>query len=131
MKASKAIFAIGILIMSLSFTSCGSTSGSTGSGNSSGNTNQFTGTIRGDGYRDHTISFRQGQQLTVTLEAGNSCYFNVLAAGNETIYNGSVNGNRFSGTMSFTGSYTIRIYLMGAANSNNQSVNYKLRYQLQ
>lgn len=130
-KRNVQILSILFLLVSGVLTSCGSTSGT--SSGTQGNPGQaFSGTISGDNYKDHRISFRNGQVLTVYLESTNkSCYFNVLTESNEAIFNGSSEGNRFTGTMSFTGNYKVRVYLMGAANSNKETVNYTIRYTLQ
>jgi hypothetical protein len=107
-----------------------STTGSNPTSNAAGNA--INGKITGSQYKDHKIYFNVNQQLVVNMEAGSpTCYFNILTPEGEMIHNGSSNGNKFSGTMSFTGYYTVRVYLMGAAKSENQRVNYTIRYTLQ
>jgi hypothetical protein len=123
------IFALLFVLMTSTFISCGSTSNTTGTSGGSGQA--FKGTVTGNKDQDHKIAFKLGQVLKVTLNADSkSCYFNVLTESNETIFNGSNEGNQFSGTMGSTGFYRLRVYLMGAAKSENQSVNYTLTYSL-
>jgi hypothetical protein len=52
----------------------------------------------------------------------------VLPPGSQdvAIYNSSINGNKYSGIAEKSGLYAIRVYLMGAAESENRSVNFSL-----
>lgn len=123
------IFSLLFVLMTSVFFSCGSTSNSTSTSAATGQS--FNGTVTGNKDQDHKIAFKQGQVLTVNLKSNNqSCYFNVLTESNETIFNGSNEGSQFSGTMSSNGFYRLRVYLMGAAKSENQSINYTLTYSL-
>lgn len=80
-------------------------------------TTEITGTVVGDGYVDYTLSAMSGQVLSVTLATDNlSVNFNVLPEGNpEAIYIGSIEGPEFVGRLPADGSYTIRVYQLGAA----------------
>jgi hypothetical protein len=89
----------------------------------------ISGTIKGRQTVDYTLSVKEGQEMHVTLNSKNtSLYFNVLAPGSndEAIFIGSTDGNKFDGTMSMSGVYKIRVYLMASAARRNESANYGL-----
>lgn len=100
-----------LLLLPISFSfllSCGANRSTTGnSGGSSKGAKRVKSSVAGRDYRDHKISFSQGQKQKITLDAGGAtCYFNVITPSGETIFNGANDGKNFTGTMSFTGSYT-------------------------
>lgn len=93
------------------------------------NSTTVTGTVRGHAYIDHKLNVQTGQTLNVSLNSKNSSvFFNVLPPGSKdvAIYNSSEGGNNYSGVADKSGLYSIRVYLMGAAKSENQSVNFGL-----
>ena len=55
-------------------------------------------------------------------------YFNILEPGQTevAIFNGSVNGNQFEGTLNKSGDYRIRVYMMRSAARRNEVANYRL-----
>jgi hypothetical protein len=85
------------------------------------------GTLHGDDFIDYRLGADAGQVMDVILTPG-SVYFNVLAPGStgEAIFNGSSEGEEFSGTLSVGGTYTIRIYQMGAAADEGKASKFKL-----
>lgn len=77
----------------------------------------ITGTIAGEQTRDYVVRAGAGQIMKVTLRGSPIVYFNVLAPGSndEAIFTGSSEGNSFSGTLSASGPYKIRVYQMRAS----------------
>jgi hypothetical protein len=89
----------------------------------------LSGTIKGEKTIDYTVSAKQGQEMHVSLNSKNkSLYFNVLAPGSndEAIFVGSSDGYKFDGTLSTTGVYKIRVYLMRNAARRNETANFGL-----
>lgn len=72
------------------------------------------GSIKGYDYADYRLRAGAGQTMTVALKATHpSAYFNVLPPGSKdvAIYNGSTDGNQWTGQLQQAGDYTIRVYL--------------------
>jgi hypothetical protein len=130
-KNMKIKYALLFLFAATLIVGCGTTGSTTNSGSSGGGGQTIKGTITGKQYSDHKVYFQNNQLLTMSMDASNtSCYFNILTPEGEAVHNGSRDGNNFKGTMGFNGYYTVRVYLMGAANSDNQKVNYTIRYSV-
>ncbi|RXM38853.1 DNA breaking-rejoining protein [Chryseobacterium sp. CH21] len=73
------------------------------------------GTVKGYQMVDYIVTAKENQILNVDFKADKgSCYFNVLPPGSqdEAIFVGSSEGNNFAGTLSLSGPYKIRVYLM-------------------
>jgi hypothetical protein len=86
-------------------------------------------TVTGGEYRDYLLGARAGQTMSVSLITDGSAYFNILPPGStgEAIYNGSIDGNDATGIrLPATGDYTIRVYLMGADDSERRTVPFTL-----
>jgi hypothetical protein len=93
------------------------------------NSTTVTGTVKGRQYVDYKLNILSGQTLSVSINSkSTSVNFNVLPPGSQdvAIYNSSINGNKYSGVAEKSGLYAIRVYLMGAAASENRSVNFGL-----
>jgi hypothetical protein len=93
------------------------------------NTTTVTGTVKGKQYIDYKLNVQSGQTLSVSINSkSSSVFFNILPPGSKdvAIYNSSTNGNKYSGVAEKSGLFAIRIYLMGAAKSENRSVNFGL-----
>lgn len=86
------------------------------------------GTIKGKAYRDYKLRVGNGQNLGVSLSGGSSVNFNILPPGStgEAVYNSSVEGNDATGIRTVAGEYTIRVYLMGAAETSGKTYPYQL-----
>jgi hypothetical protein len=88
------------------------------------------GKVTGDGYHDYLLGAKAGQSMGVSLIAdSSSVYFNILppGSGGEAIYNSSVNGNDATGiVLPKSGTYTVRVYLMGAAADGGKTVPFTL-----
>lgn len=80
-----------------------------------------SGAIVGSQVRDYIVRASAGQTMTVRLTG--KPYFNVLEPGSSdvAIYNGSMNGSSYSGVLSRSGPYKIRVYQMGAAKGGARS----------
>jgi hypothetical protein len=96
------------------------------------------GSIKGRDYVDYTLGAKGGQEmfveLTVTDSNGNgTVYFNILPPGEEfvAIYNGSMDGTTARIDLPETGSYTIRVYLMGNDRDTGATVDFNLDLSLQ
>ncbi|MFM7348720.1 MAG: hypothetical protein ACKO01_04455 [Erythrobacter sp.] len=86
------------------------------------------GTIKGKAYRDYKLGVGNGQNLGVSLTGGSSVNFNILPPGStgEAVFNSSVSGTTATGIRTVKGDYTIRVYLMGAAETNGKAYPYQL-----
>ena len=86
------------------------------------------GTIKGKAYRDYKLGVGNGQTMAVSLTGSNSVNFNILPPGSkgEAVYNSSMNGPDATGIKTVKGDYTIRVYLMGAAETSGKSYPYQL-----
>lgn len=86
------------------------------------------GVIVGSQTRDYVVRARAGQTMKVTLSGAPIVYFNVLPPGSqgEAIFIGSTAGNAFSGTLSATGPYRIRVYQMRASARRNERGAFRL-----
>jgi subtilisin family serine protease len=97
------------------------------------------GTIRGREYIDYKLTATKGQtmfaELTVRSTNGNgTAYFNILPPGSkgEAIYVGQ-NDTDSSARVKLpaSGTYTIRVYLMGNDKDTGKSVNFNLDLSIQ
>lgn len=87
------------------------------------------GTLQADGTVDYVVSAKAGQTLKVTLKANSGRdYFNVLAPGSydEAFYNGSINGNVYTGKVDQSGDYKIRVYNMRGTKPSSFTLNVSL-----
>jgi hypothetical protein len=93
------------------------------------NSATIQGTIRGYQIADYIVNVKQGQTLNVSMATKNTAtYFNILEPGQTevAIFNGSINGNQFEGTLKQSGNYRIRVYMMRSAARRNEVANYRL-----
>ena len=90
--------------------------------------NIMSGNIKGPVSTDHHFEGKAGQSVTINFKSPRtSAYFNLLPPGSEeALFIGSTSGNTFKGTLPKDGIYTIRPYLMGKAESDNETVSYKV-----
>lgn len=91
-----------------------------------------SGKVQGSDYVDHVLRASAGQSMTVDFKAGKgAAYFNLMPPGGtgETpaLFNGSMDGDHYKGTLPSDGDYTIRVYLMGDAKDSDKPVNYTLK----
>lgn len=89
----------------------------------------ISSSIKGDKTIDYLVTANQGQVMTITLKGSNLAnYFNVLPPGSEdeAIYNSSNGENKFTTTLSASGTYKIRVYLMRSAARRNESSKFTL-----
>ena len=86
----------------------------------------INGTIQGSQTLDYKLTANKGQSMVVSL-TGNP-YFNILPPDSkgEAIFVGSRDGNNFEATLPAKGTYTIRVYQMGAAESSKTKTQFKL-----
>ncbi|WP_086619398.1 hypothetical protein [Erythrobacter tepidarius] len=86
------------------------------------------GTIKGKAYRDYKLGVGNGQTMAVSLTGSNSVNFNILPPGSkgEAVFNSSVEGRDATGIKTVKGDYTIRVYLMGAAETSGKAYPYQL-----
>lgn len=89
----------------------------------------ITGSVTGYQTIDYTVSAKENQTLKVDFKSNKTGnFFNVLPPGSqdEAIFVGSNEGNSFGGTLSLTGTYKIRVYLMRNDARKNVKANYTL-----
>jgi hypothetical protein len=86
------------------------------------------GTIKGKAYRDYKLRVGAGQTLAVSKSGSTSVNFNILPPGStgEAIFNSSSEGNDATGIKTVKGEYTIRVYLMGGAQTSGKAYPYTL-----
>lgn len=84
--------------------------------------------IQGRETRDYTLTANKGQTMAVILTGKSSTYFNILPPGStgEAIFIGSNEGNSFQASLPAKGTYTIRVYQMGAAETSKAKNAFKL-----
>ena len=90
---------------------------------------RIAGSIRGYQGVDYILRASAGQTMTVQLRTSNTAnYFNVLPPGsdNVAIFIGSTKGNRFSGRLTRSGEYKLRVFLMRSAARRNEIARYTL-----
>ncbi|MBT9266844.1 PliI family lysozyme inhibitor of I-type lysozyme [Pseudomonas sp. MG-9] len=88
--------------------------------------------IKGDQTAEYKLNAKAGQMLTVDFKPSNtSAYFNITAKGADyALFNGSIMGNHFLGTLPSDGEYTVQVYLMRNAARRNEVANYDLSLRL-
>lgn len=87
------------------------------------------GVIRGATFTDYRVVVGLGQRLSVTLRpTAGAPYFNVMEprSTGAAIYNSSMGEQRFSGTTTQNGAYTIRVYQMRAAGRRGEVARFQL-----
>ena len=87
------------------------------------------GSIKGYQTVDYVLNAKQGQYMNVSMSTNNGAnYFNILAPGETEVafFNGSTSGNQYEGTLSKSGDYKIRVYMMRSAARRNELANYRL-----
>ncbi|MBW4581167.1 MAG: hypothetical protein KME42_16490 [Tildeniella nuda ZEHNDER 1965/U140] len=87
------------------------------------------GSIKGYQTVDYVLNARKGQIMNVSMATRHSAtYFNILAPGETEVamFNGSINGNQYEGTLLKSGDYKIRVYMMRSAARRNEMANYRL-----
>ena len=91
------------------------------------------GTLKGDQIVDYLLPVAAGQSLQVHFRPDNLAgYFNLLPPGSQdvAIFIGSTAGNDFADTLTISGTYRIRVYLMRSAARRNETLNYSLEVSL-
>jgi hypothetical protein len=87
------------------------------------------GSIKGYQTVDYVLNAKQGQSMNISMATKHTAtYFNILAPGETevAIFNGSTSGNQYEGTLSKSGDYKIRVYMMRSAARRNEVANYRL-----
>lgn len=89
---------------------------------------QFKQSIKGYKTAEYKLDAKAGQILTVDFKPSNtSAYFNITAKGADyALFNGSIMGNRFLGSIPADGEYTVLVYLMRNAARRNEVANYDI-----
>ena len=88
----------------------------------------FSGKITGYQTAEHWFSVRKGESISIRMKANNpNTYFNVWAPkGNEAVFNGSFQGEKFDGIATKTGKYRVQVYFMRAHARRHATTNYSL-----
>lgn len=94
-----------------------------------------TSSITGYNSVNYKLTAKAGQHMVIKLSTSNTAtYFNIYAPGSgpgdEAMYIGSISGDRFSGQLPDSGTYTVQIYMMRSAARRNETANYKLRVDI-
>lgn len=94
----------------------------------------YTGTVRGRRYIDYTMYANGGQTLSVTLtrRSGEPPYFNVLPGGSEVaIADDAREATEWTGTLSDSGTYVVRVYIAKAGRLANRTSNYRITFKIE
>jgi hypothetical protein len=93
---------------------------------------QFKQSIKGYKTAEYTFSGKAGQMLTVGFKSANlSAAFNLATKGADyALFNGSVMGNHFLGSLPADGDYTVQVYLMRSAARRDEVANYEISLTL-
>ena len=86
-------------------------------------------TIKGYATVDYILAAKQGQYANISLGTKNTAaYFNILppGGGETALFNGSVNGNQYEGTLPASGDYRVRVYMMRSAARRGEVAKYRL-----
>lgn len=87
-----------------------------------------TGKVKGSQTIDHQLRASAGQTMTVDFKGSKAtAYFNLLAPGDQALFVGQDAGNHFKGELPADGIYTVRVYLLGAAKSEDKEVGYTIK----
>lgn len=93
----------------------------------------LTGIVKGHDSMDYTVRAAAGQTLTVSMKASQAAaFFNVLPPGSKdvAIYNSSIGGNDYAGTLEKSGTYTLRVYLMRNEARRGVQADYTLKISI-
>ena len=93
---------------------------------------KINGTIAGKNDVLYTVSAKEGQTMKVSATTQRkTTYFNVTPPNSEeALFIGSILGSPFEGKLPATGAYTITVYQMGAAASENKTSKYDLEISI-
>lgn len=89
----------------------------------------LNGVIVGRRYRDYLLRVSAGQRLSVrVVRARPTIGFNIMAPGSRDValYNSSVSGNRYTGRLTQSGAYRIRVYQDRAAGLRSERSLYSI-----
>jgi hypothetical protein len=87
------------------------------------------GSIKGYQTVDYVLGAHKGQATNVSMATDNGAsYFNILAPGeNEAaMFNGSISGNQYEGTLPANGDYKVRVSMMRSAARRDEVAKYRL-----
>ncbi|VUT06398.1 DNA breaking-rejoining protein [Klebsiella spallanzanii] len=88
-------------------------------------------TVIGGDVNDYTLVAKAGQTMHVSMTSQwPHPYFNVIAPGNNAIYNGSLSGDTFEQRLTAGGKYTVRVYQMGGARDEGKTSAYALTFKI-
>ncbi|WLH36405.1 hypothetical protein PSH79_03690 [Pseudomonas sp. FP2196] len=89
---------------------------------------QFKQSIKGYKTAEYKLNAKAGQILTVGFKtSNNSANFNVTAKGADyALFNGSIMGNHFIGSLPADSEYTVQVYLMRNAARRDEVANYEI-----
>ena len=93
----------------------------------------FESSIKGYAVVDYVVGVKAGEYMKVNLATKRGAiYFNIMAPGeNEVaIFTGSTSGNQYEGTLTASGDYKIRVYMMRSAARRNAQTYYRLEITL-
>lgn len=88
------------------------------------------GAVKGKGVVDYRLTAKEGQEMEVNLKCEKGrVYFNVLPPGSEeAIFRGAEVGGHYQGVLPKSGTYTIRVYQMGAAADEGKEHGYSIEF---
>lgn len=90
------------------------------------------GSIRGYAYRDHIVSAREGQTISVSVKSPNTFTVFSIFLPDGTNLDGAIQMDSFTGELPASGDYVIRVGMMRAearrrGSVSNYSLNIKIR----
>ena len=93
-------------------------------------------TITGHQSVNYKVTAKAGQSMVLVLTTDNaSNYFNIFAPGkvpgDEAMFIGSTQGDRYAGTLPKDGEYKVQLFLMRNAARRNEKANYTLEIKIE
>lgn len=87
------------------------------------------GSITGYEIVDYLIGAVAGQYAQISMQTDNlASYFNILPPGEDEVamFIGSISGNQYEGTLTTSGEFKLRVYMMRSAARRDEVANYRL-----
>jgi len=89
------------------------------------------GSVKGYDGVEYLLSSAAEGRWAITLQATGSTYFNVTAPGADTaLFNGSISGNKFEGSLPVAGEYRVAVYQMRNAARTGKVSNFSITFHI-
>lgn len=91
-----------------------------------------SGSVQGYDMTTYLLAAKKGQTMSIRFEPDNeSCAFNLIAPGaSSAMFNGSIDGMEFAGSLPADGTYSAMAYLMRNAARRGDTCTFKLTFEV-